>query len=91
MTFYETALTLCATSAELWQAGNGERHGKAHGPRGAAGQQVRCTLCLYSLHVDASLCPLVRPSLLCLRSISPLLTPPCFVLSGLRTWQRKQS
>lgn len=57
MTIYETALTLCAASAELWQAGNGERHGKAHGPRGATGQQVRCTLYLYSLHVDASFGP----------------------------------
>lgn len=40
----EAALAACATCAELWQAGNGARHGEAHGQRGAAGQQVGSSL-----------------------------------------------
>lgn len=34
-------MTICATCAELWQAGDGERDGEAHDEGGAAGQQVQ--------------------------------------------------
>lgn len=43
----------CTVCAELWKAGDGERHGQTHDQRRAAGQQVRHTLissfCLPSL------------------------------------------
>lgn len=86
--FYETALSICATCAELWQAGDGERHGEAHDEGGAAGQQVHSVFPASPLMLLVSFGPTL--SALCSEHFSTSHWIPLF-LSGVRTGQRKLS